>query len=62
MEALTTNMGTLITNLSAVGEHVFETATVVVNFVVSNPICLIGTGLMLAGAAVGFVKRLITVA
>ena len=55
-------MEAFITNLSAVGEHVFETATVVVNFVVSNPICLIGTGLMLAGAAVGFVKRLITVA
>lgn len=55
-------MEALITNLGAVGTHVFDTATTVVNFIVSNPICLIGTGLMLAGAAVGFVKRLITVA
>lgn len=55
-------MAELITMLGSIGTHIFTTAGTVVNFITANPICLIGTGLMLAGAAVGFVKRLITVA
>ena len=58
MEAMTA----LLASLSAVGTHVFSQATNVVNFITSTPLALLGVGLMIAGAVIGFVRRMITVA
>lgn len=55
-------MAELIAQLSPMAEHIFTTAGTVVDFITSNPLCLVSVSLMLAGAAVGFVRRLITVA
>ena len=55
-------MEALITQLGAVAEYVITTAGTVATSVVEHPICLIGTGVMLCGAVVGMLKRLITVA
>ena len=55
-------MSDLLTQLGAVGAHIFEQADTVVDFITSTPLALLGVGLMIAGAVIGFVRRMISVA
>ena len=55
-------MTELISTLGQIGTYVINTAGDVADFVVAHPIALLGTGIMLCGAVVGMLKRLITVA
>lgn len=45
--------------VTALAEKLFSVGTSLVNFITSNPICLIGVGLFILVAMVGAIRRLI---
>ena len=52
-------MSTILESIEPVFSHVLGWMADVTEFVTGQPLLLIGLGLMLAGAAVGFISRLI---